>query len=93
MATPNQSHAALLRAIDIAGSQSALARLLGKKQPHIYKWLMSPNGVSPEHCVDIERRLEGLVTRKDLRPEDWQRIWPEMRFVPIELWVIAEADW
>lgn len=32
---------------------------------------------SPELCVLIERE-SGQVTRKDLRPTDWQAIWPEL---------------
>jgi DNA-binding transcriptional regulator YdaS (Cro superfamily) len=33
---------------------------------------------SPEYCVSIERATEGKVTRKDLRPDDWEAIWPEL---------------
>ena len=77
-ATKNQSFDALTRAVEIAGSQVELARLLGKKQPHIYKWLNSPNGVPPEHCFPIETATGGKVTRRDLRPDDWKRIWPEL---------------
>ncbi|KGC15007.1 hypothetical protein DM48_333 [Burkholderia gladioli] len=29
-------------------------------------------------CVAIERATEGAVTRRDLRPDDWQDIWPEL---------------
>jgi DNA-binding transcriptional regulator YdaS (Cro superfamily) len=29
-------------------------------------------------CVAIERETGGSVTRKDLRPDDWQEIWPEL---------------
>ena len=31
-----------------------------------------------ERCVPIERATNGAVTRKDLRPDDWQEIWPEL---------------
>jgi DNA-binding transcriptional regulator YdaS (Cro superfamily) len=31
-----------------------------------------------EHCVRIERASAGQVTRKDLRPGDWQEYWPEL---------------
>lgn len=31
-----------------------------------------------ELCVRIERASEGNVTRKDLHPEDWPLIWPEL---------------
>ena len=33
---------------------------------------------SPENCVSIEQATKGAVTRRDLRPEDWHRIWPEL---------------
>lgn len=29
-------------------------------------------------CVAIERESRGAVTRRDLRPDDWQEIWPEL---------------
>lgn len=28
--------------------------------------------------ADIEEITNGAVTRLDLRPDDWQRIWPEL---------------
>lgn len=28
--------------------------------------------------VRIERESEGEVTRRDLRPDDWMEIWPEL---------------
>ena len=30
----------------------------------------------PEHCAVIEARTG--VSRRDLRPDDWHRIWPEL---------------
>jgi len=33
---------------------------------------------SPEYCVAIEVATAGAVTRRDLRPDDWHRIWPEL---------------
>jgi DNA-binding transcriptional regulator YdaS (Cro superfamily) len=29
-------------------------------------------------CVAIERESGGRVTRRDLRPDDWHQIWPEL---------------
>lgn len=31
-----------------------------------------------ELCVNIERATSGAITRRDLRPDDWHRIWPEL---------------
>ena len=33
---------------------------------------------SPENCVALERATDKKVTRQDLRPDDWQAIWPEL---------------
>lgn len=33
---------------------------------------------SPENCVAIERATDAAVTRRDLRPDDWWLIWPEL---------------
>ena len=32
----------------------------------------------PAYCIAIERVTNGEVTRRDLRPDDWQQIWPEL---------------
>lgn len=34
--------------------------------------------LGPTLCVSIERATNGAVTRRDLRPDDWARIWPEL---------------
>ncbi|MBV7457340.1 helix-turn-helix domain-containing protein [Acidovorax sp. sif1233] len=36
----------------------------------------------PTHCVAIERATSGAVTRRDLRPDDWHLIWPELATAP-----------
>lgn len=37
---------------------------------------------SPVNCVAIERATDAIVTRKDLRPDDWHLIWPELVGIP-----------
>lgn len=32
----------------------------------------------PAYCRAIEAATGGAVTRRDLRPNDWQKIWPEL---------------
>jgi len=76
MKTRNPSRPALEEAIRLAGSQAALARLLGKTQPHVHKWPNSPNALRPEHCRSIE--LAVGVSRAALRPEDYWTIWPDL---------------
>lgn len=39
------------------------------------------NGIRPAPiglCYKIELATNGLVTRKELRPNDWQDIWPDL---------------
>ena len=64
------------RAIAIAGSQSALADAVGVTQQTVSNW---PKGgpIRPEHCSAIELFTAGAVARRDLRPDDWHKIWPE----------------
>lgn len=68
----------LQRAVDATGGQAALAARLDVKQQHVWNWLNRGGFVPPEHCATIERATDGAVTRRDLRPHDWFRIWPEL---------------
>lgn len=76
MDAKNPSVPALTRAIAAAGSQSALGRALGTSQALVHKWLNSTNPLGAKHCVSIERIY--AIPRRDLRPKDWQDIWPEL---------------
>lgn len=66
------------RAAQCLGSQSILAAKLGVTRGAVPQWRMSGRVVPIEHCVAIERLTAGAVTRRDLRPGDWHRIWPEL---------------
>ena len=66
-------------ACDLLGSQSALARELGLPQPVISRWAKGELEVPIIRCVQIEELTGGQVTRKQLRPDDWWQIWPELR--------------
>lgn len=58
------------------GGRGGLARLLGVSAAAIGNWKV--RGVPLEQCMPIERATNGAVTRRDLRPDDWQSIWPEL---------------
>ena len=64
-------HAALL-----VGGRAELARHLSVTVGAIGNW--KARGVPIEYCPDIERLTARKVSRQDLRPDDWQRIWPEL---------------
>lgn len=60
----------LQKAIEEAGSQSALAEKINRAQGHVYYWLHhAKNGVPPDAAIEIEKALGGAVTRHDLRPD------------------------
>jgi len=44
----------------------------------IGQWLSGHRKVTPKKCVAIEKLSGGKVTRKDLRPDDFEEIWPEL---------------
>ena len=62
-------------------SVTELARAIGAPDPaQVRQWRHGYAGRKPEaaYCVAIEQATKGAVTRQDLRPEDWRRIWPEL---------------
>jgi len=73
---------AVQAAARILGSQAALARALGVTPVTVGQWLKpdlsTGRGVPPKQCVRIEQLTAGQVSRRDLRPDDWQDIWPEL---------------
>jgi len=69
---------AVQKACDKAGSQAALAKAIDVSPALVHQWRAGVRPVPVQHCLAIERAAEGVVTRRDLRPDDWQLIWPEL---------------
>lgn len=63
------------------GRAASLAAELGISPSYLSQMANGLSPISPERCVEIWRKTGGYVTRQDLRPDDWQRIWPEL--VPV----------
>jgi len=59
-------------------SRAELASAVGVSLGMISQWVNKTRPVSTERCVAIENATNGQVTRKDLRPDDWAIIWPEL---------------
>lgn len=59
-------------------SQAAFAEMAGVTQGMVWQWLHGFRPVSPTFCVAIEKFTKNDVSRRDLRPNDWQEIWPEL---------------
>lgn len=58
--------------------RAELASAIGVSLGMISQWVNKTRPVSTERCVSIEKATNGQVTRKDLRPDDWAVIWPEL---------------
>ena len=58
---------ALRRAVELAGSQSALARIVGVSQQAVFKWIRRGKQLPPEHVLAVEAATG--VSRYDLRPD------------------------
>lgn len=69
---------AVAAAAEILGSQAALARSLSVSPPTINQWSKGIRPVPEKMAVAIEAITTGAVTRRDLRPNDWHLIWPEL---------------
>ena len=62
------------RAIDLAGGQTALAKLMGVTQGLIHQLTTGRSNLTPERAVQIETVLGGKVTCEELLPQfEWQR--------------------
>lgn len=60
------------------GRAAALAARLGVSPSYLSQMANGQSPISPERCVEIWRATNGEVTRPELRPDDWERIWPEL---------------
>lgn len=64
---------ALIQVLKIVGGQTNLASLCGLKQQTIHVWLKKYGRVPVERVLQIEKVVNGAVTRHELRPD----IYPE----------------
>lgn len=55
-----------------------IAGKVGVAEQYLYQVFTGRKTPSAELCVAIEQATNGKVTRKELRPDDWQAIWPEL---------------
>ena len=58
--------------------QRAYAMRCGTTIGYLRKALSLDLRLRAHVCVALERESAGAVTRRDLRPDDWQDIWPEL---------------
>jgi DNA-binding transcriptional regulator YdaS (Cro superfamily) len=68
----------ILRAVEISGSQKSLANQLGVSHQAVWAWI-NRGSVPHEYGAAIEQATNGGVLRKQLWPNDWHLIWPELK--------------
>lgn len=73
-----EKNTAIAAAIDLLGGPTAAAKLLGASSYQTVQQWRESGSVPPRYCPAIEKLLNGAVTRRDLRPDDWQDIWPDL---------------
>lgn len=71
---------ALRRAVEIAGSQAALARILGISQPSVWKWLDKGKPLPAEHVHTVVAATG--ISKEELRPDLFGEV---ARVVPASL--------
>lgn len=64
--------------LDKHGAKTKLATEIGAQVQLVWQWSSGVRPVPIERCYAIEQATNGAVTRRDLRPDDWQKIWPEL---------------
>jgi DNA-binding transcriptional regulator YdaS (Cro superfamily) len=74
----NQTQSPIERACNLVGSQAVMARILEVSPAMVNQLVKGLRPVPIEHCQAIEAATHGAVTRRELRPDDWQKIWPEL---------------
>lgn len=64
--------------IDKLGGPTAVAKLLNIKPPSVHAW--RTGGIPDDKLIRLAPTLEkaGITTRRELRPDDWAEIWPEL---------------
>lgn len=66
---------AVIKAIDLVGL-GELAKRIEASPSQLSNW--RTRGAPVDKCALIEQATDGQVTRKELRPDDWESIWPEL---------------
>lgn len=60
------------------GRQSALAKAIGAHAPDISRWADGSRPIPFHFGAPIEAATGKVVTRQEMFPDDWARLWPEL---------------
>lgn len=61
-----------------SGRQVSLAEKIGLSSNYLSQIVNGRRPLPIKYCARIEQATNGQVTRRDLRPDDWHEIWPEL---------------
>ena len=68
--------ASVKRACEVVGGQRVLSDALGISPAQVNQWATGRRTIPVKYCQSIVDLTEGLVSVQELRPHDWQLIWP-----------------
>lgn len=63
------------------GELRRLASKIGAPTPDVCRWATGKRPIPLHRAMAIENATNGEVTRKDMFPNDWQKVWPELEKV------------
>ncbi|WP_080422483.1 YdaS family helix-turn-helix protein [Burkholderia ubonensis] len=63
------------------GTAKRLADALGVSPSYLSQMASGASSINPRRCRQIEDATGGNVTRRELRPNDWHEIWPDLAYV------------
>ncbi|MDR0274128.1 MAG: helix-turn-helix domain-containing protein [Burkholderiaceae bacterium] len=74
------------------GGTTAVARLFGVKAPSVHAWRES--GIPDDKLIRLAPLAEqrGVASRRELRPDDWAQIWPELAHGDAALPELAQGE-
>lgn len=68
--------------IESGMKKAEFARVINVSPSLLHQWIENIRPVAIQHCPAIEKYTGGKVTRQELRPVDWCKIWPELALAP-----------
>ena len=60
------------------GTATAMSKSLGVSVSYLSQMSSGDSPISEKRAVQIESLTNGQVSRKDIFPNDWEAIWPEL---------------
>ena len=70
--------AQVARAIELAGGPAHVARLLGVSTQTVCFYRDGKRQFREKYAAELEAATAAQVTRKDIWPNSWRSIWPEL---------------